>query len=68
MSKSIISDRRLQFIAELIKELNKILGIKTKLLMAFHLQIDRHGPSGRISKIDNIVLENSLSSLVINLI
>ena len=36
-----ISDRGLQFVAELMKKLNKILGIETKLLTAFHLQIDR---------------------------
>ena len=34
--KSVISDRRLQFAAELMKKLNKILGIETKLLTAFH--------------------------------
>jgi len=40
LPKSIISDRGPQFAAGLIKELNKLLGIKTKLLMAFHLQTD----------------------------
>jgi len=39
--KSVISDRRPQFAVGLIKELKKMLGIETKLLMAFHLQIDR---------------------------
>jgi len=39
--KSVISDRGLQFVAELTKELNRMLGIKTKLLMAFHPQTDR---------------------------
>jgi hypothetical protein len=37
---SIISDRGLQFAAALMKELNGLLGIKTKLSMAFHLQTD----------------------------
>jgi len=38
--ESIISDRGLQFVVELIKELNKILGIETRLLIAFHPQMD----------------------------
>jgi len=39
--ESIISDRGLQFAAELMKELNEMLGIKSKLSMAFHPQTDR---------------------------
>ena len=39
--KSMISDRELQFAAELTKKLNWILGIKTKLSTSFHLQTDR---------------------------
>ena len=39
--ESIISDRGPQFIAELTRELNKILEIETKLSMAFYLQTDR---------------------------
>ena len=35
-----ISDRRPQFAAELTKELNKMLGIETKLSMAYYLQTD----------------------------
>ena len=35
---SIILDRGPQFAAGIMKELNRMLGIKTKLLMAFHLQ------------------------------
>ena len=35
--QSVISDRGLQFAAKLIKELNKILEIETKLSTAFHL-------------------------------
>ena len=35
-----VSDRELQFIAELTKELNRMLGIETRLLTAFYLQID----------------------------
>jgi len=41
LPESIISDRRVQFAAGLMKELNRILGIKTKLSMAFHPQTDR---------------------------
>jgi len=40
LPESIISDRGPQFTAELMRELNEMLGIKTKLLMAFHLQTD----------------------------
>ena len=40
LPKSIISDRGAQFAANLMKELNQILGIETKLSMAFHPQID----------------------------
>jgi len=36
-----VSDRGPQFAAELTKELNRMLGIETKLLIAFHLQTDR---------------------------
>jgi len=39
--ESIVSDRGLQFAAELTKGLNGILGIKTKLSTAFHPQTDR---------------------------
>jgi len=41
LPKSVISDRRPQFVAELMKELNKMLEIETRLLMVFYLQIDR---------------------------
>ena len=34
--ESIISNREVQFTAEMIKELNKLLGIQTKLLIAYH--------------------------------
>jgi len=37
---SIISDRGPQFMADIMKELNHILGIKTKLSTAFHPQTD----------------------------
>ena len=40
LSESIILDRGPQFIAELMKELNQMLGIKRKMLMAFHPQTD----------------------------
>jgi len=37
----VISDRGPQFAAVLIKELNKMLGIETKLSMAYYSQTDR---------------------------
>jgi len=36
--ESMIPDRRPQFAVELMKELNKMLGIETKLSTSFHLQ------------------------------
>jgi len=40
LPESIIIDRRVQFVAEMIKELNCMLGINTKLSMAYHPQTD----------------------------
>jgi len=40
LPESIISDKGPQFIAGLIKKLNKILGIKSKLSTAFYPQTD----------------------------
>jgi len=40
LPESIISDRGPQFAAGLMKELNEMLGIKSKLSTAFHLQTD----------------------------
>ena len=40
LPESIMSDRGLQFAVEMTKELNKILEIKTKLSMLYHLQTD----------------------------
>ena len=40
MLESMVSDRRPQFAAELTKELNRMLGIETRLSMAFHPQTD----------------------------
>jgi len=40
LPESIISDRRLQFAAGLMRELNAMLGIDSKLLTAFHPQMD----------------------------
>jgi len=37
LSESIISDRGLQFTAGVMRELNAMLGIDSKLLTAFHL-------------------------------
>jgi len=39
--ESVISDRGLQFAAGMTKELNKMLGIETKLSMAYHPETDR---------------------------
>jgi len=39
--ESVVSDRGPQFAAELTKELNMMLGIKTKLSTTFHPQTDR---------------------------
>jgi len=41
LSESIILDRGPQFVAELMRELNRMLGIKSKMSMVFHSQIDR---------------------------
>ena len=38
--ESIVLDRELQFAAELTKELNRMLGIETRLSTAFHPQTD----------------------------
>jgi len=40
LPESVVSDRGPQFVAELMKELKKMLGIKTKLSTAFHPQTD----------------------------
>jgi len=40
LPESVVLDRGLQFAAELTKELNKMLGIQTKLSAAFHPQTD----------------------------
>jgi len=45
--ESIISDRRVQFAAGMMKELNNLLGIQMKLLMAYHPQTD--GQTERIN-------------------
>jgi len=41
LPKSVISNKGPQFVAGLTKELNKMLGIETKLSIAYHLQTDR---------------------------
>ena len=41
LPKCMISDREPQFATKLMKKLNKMLGIETKLSTAFHLQTDR---------------------------
>ena len=40
LSESIVSDRGLQFVAEITKELDRILEIKMRLSMSYHLQTD----------------------------
>ena len=40
MILTIVSDRELQFAVEMTKELNRILGIKTRLSMSHHPQTD----------------------------
>jgi len=40
LPESVISDRRPQFAAEMTKELNKMLGIETKLSTAYHPETD----------------------------
>jgi len=37
LPESVVSNRGLQFAAELTKKLNRMLGIETRLSMAFHL-------------------------------
>jgi len=40
LPESVISDRGLQFAAGMMKELNKMLGIETKLSTAYHPETD----------------------------
>jgi len=40
LQENIISDRKLQFVVELMKELNNMLEIKIMLSTTFYLQID----------------------------
>jgi len=40
LPESVISDRGPQFAAEMIKKLNKMLGIETKLFTTYHLETD----------------------------
>ena len=48
LPESIISDRRVQFAAGMMKELNNLLGIQTKLSTAYHPQTD--GQTERINQ------------------
>jgi len=48
LPESIISDKGVQFVAGMMKELNNLLGIQTKLSMAYHLQTD--GQTERINQ------------------
>jgi len=48
LPESIISDRGVQFTAEMMKEVNDLLGIQTKLSMAYYPQTD--GQTKRINQ------------------
>ena len=48
LPESIISDRGVQFAVGMMREVNNLLGIQTKLLMAYHLQTD--GQTERINQ------------------
>ena len=48
LSESIISDRGPQFVAGLMRKLNEMLGIKSKLSTAFHSQTD--GQTERVNQ------------------
>ena len=48
LPESIILDRGVQFAAGMMKELNNLLGIQTKLSMAYHLQTD--GQTKRVNQ------------------
>jgi len=48
LPESIVSDRGVQFAAEMMKELNNLLGIQTKLSTAYHLQTD--GQTERVNQ------------------
>jgi len=41
LPESIISDKGLQFVVKLMKELNRMLGIEMRLSIVFHPQTDR---------------------------
>jgi len=40
LPESIVLDRKPQFAVEMTKELNRMLGIETKLLISYHPQTD----------------------------
>jgi len=48
LPESIVSDRGVQFVTGIMKELNNLLGIQTKLLMAYHSQTD--GQTERVNQ------------------
>jgi len=48
LPESIISDRGVQFVAGMMKKLNHLLGIQTKLLTAYHSQT--YGQTERINQ------------------
>ena len=48
LPESIILDKEPQFVAELMRELNQMLGIKSKMSTAFHPQTD--GQTERVNQ------------------
>jgi len=55
LPETALLDRGPQFTAEFMKELNEILGIKTKLSMAYHPQTDgQDRQNGLIKRLNNI--------------
>ena len=63
LPESIISDRGLQFAAGLMKELNGMLGIKSKLSTAFYPQTD--GQTERVNQeLEQIALQVALARAI----
>ena len=46
--ENVVSDRELQFVAEMMMKLNRMLGIETKLSTSFYPQTD--GQTGRMNQ------------------
>jgi len=54
LPESVISDRGPQFAVGMTRELNKMLGIETKLSTAYHPEIDRENKSGAKAVFENV--------------